>query len=376
LVFPILAIIYSVLIITFFQVSGGGFDTLENVKKLLSNDWVLLAGWVHYLIFDLFVGVYIAKRLDSNNIGKVFQVIILITTFMFGPLGWLLNFLFEKLNTLFTKYIYFFYKEEDRIGLENKVYSYTLFVLTLNIALWPAIFLASFLDTRTISDVNVWVKPLKFIYSFGLHFVTILLVLPLIQKKYLESKTLIYVTIVASYSLFLEIIYIAIQALRGRASHFNDLTQIEITMYGLMGVGAVLGIIGSFYIGYYVLKYARESISFGMKFGAGAGLMLGSVLTFIVAGYLSSNGSHFIDKSYENINLLPFLGWSTVYGDLRVSHFFALHTMQFLIFAGYITTLINKKYEKFVVYFATLLMIFLVAFTFWQAMNNIPFISY
>lgn len=375
LVFPFLALIYGVLIISFFQVSGGGFDSFENVKKLLSNDWVLLAGWIHYLIFDLFVGVYIAKRLDKNNIDKLFQGIILLITFMFGPLGWLIYFLFEKLNILFTKYIYKFYKQEDRIGLENKIYSYTLFSLTINIALWPVIFLASFIDTRTIADVNVWVKPLKFIYSLSLHFLTILLVLPLIQKKFLESKTLLYITLAASYSLTLEIIYIVIQALRGRASHFNDLTQLENIMYGLMGAGAVVGIIGSFAIGYYVYKYAKDKVSFGVRFGTGVGLMLGSILTFFVAGYLGSNGSHFIDKSYENINLLPFFGWSMVYGDLRVPHFFALHAMQFLVAAGFLTTLLNKKYERLIVYSVTLLVLILVAFTLWQALNDIPFIS-
>ena len=237
------------------------------------------------------------------------------------------------------------------------------------------IFIASLLDTRTIADVNIWTKPLKFIYAFGIHFATILLVLPLLQKKYFDNKVVLYSSIIAAYSLVLEVIYIAIQALRGRASHFNDLTQLENLMYGLMGVGAVLGIIGSFVIGYYILKYARENISFGVKYGVGVGLMLGSALTFIVAGYLGGNGSHFIDKSFQNIALLPIMGWSTIYGDLRVPHFFATHTMQFLPLVGLLSLYINRKYEKTFVYTATAFCVLIVTFTFWQALNNIPFIT-
>ncbi|WP_353217265.1 abscisic acid-deficient protein Aba4 family protein, partial [Sandarakinorhabdus sp.] len=35
---------------------GAGFDTLDGVRLLLSSPQALLAGWVHYLVFDLWVG--------------------------------------------------------------------------------------------------------------------------------------------------------------------------------------------------------------------------------------------------------------------------------------------------------------------------------
>ena len=37
----------------------GGFGTLAEVKALFSVDALLLAGWIHYLAFDLFVGAWI-----------------------------------------------------------------------------------------------------------------------------------------------------------------------------------------------------------------------------------------------------------------------------------------------------------------------------
>ena len=68
-------------------VEGGGFGSLAEVKVLLSDDWALLAGWVHYLAFDLFIGGWIAARADELGISRVILAPILLATFMAGPLG-------------------------------------------------------------------------------------------------------------------------------------------------------------------------------------------------------------------------------------------------------------------------------------------------
>ncbi len=68
-------------------VEGGGFGSLAEVKTLLSDDWALLAGWVHYLAFDLFIGGWIAVKADEVGISRVIQAPILLATFLAGPLG-------------------------------------------------------------------------------------------------------------------------------------------------------------------------------------------------------------------------------------------------------------------------------------------------
>lgn len=68
-------------------VEGGGFGSLAQVKTLLSNDWALLAGWVHYLAFDLFIGGWIAVQADRIGLSRLLQAPILFLTFMAGPLG-------------------------------------------------------------------------------------------------------------------------------------------------------------------------------------------------------------------------------------------------------------------------------------------------
>lgn len=73
--------------------SGGGFDTLANVKTLFSNDDALLAGWIHYLVFDLFVGMWICHDADKRGINRWILLPCLLLTFMLGPTGLLLYFI-------------------------------------------------------------------------------------------------------------------------------------------------------------------------------------------------------------------------------------------------------------------------------------------
>ena len=67
--------------------AGGGYGSLAQVAALFDNDWALLAGWVHYLAFDLFVGAWAAARMDRIGLDRLVQAAVLICIFMLGPLG-------------------------------------------------------------------------------------------------------------------------------------------------------------------------------------------------------------------------------------------------------------------------------------------------
>jgi len=68
----------------------GGFDTLANVQKLFMNPMTVLAGWIHYLVFDLFVGTWIARDWEALGKKPIYTVPALILTFLLGPVGFLI----------------------------------------------------------------------------------------------------------------------------------------------------------------------------------------------------------------------------------------------------------------------------------------------
>lgn len=86
----LLSVAYLILIVLFFGKSEGGFGSLADVMKLFTNEWTMLAGWIHYLAFDLFVGTWEVKDAQSRGISHWFVIPCLFLTFMLGPIGFLL----------------------------------------------------------------------------------------------------------------------------------------------------------------------------------------------------------------------------------------------------------------------------------------------
>jgi hypothetical protein len=82
-----LSAVYTGLVLVHFAATGGGYGSLAAVRMLFASDWMLLAGWVHYLAFDMIVGAWLARRMDRAGIGRIVQAPILVTTFLFGPVG-------------------------------------------------------------------------------------------------------------------------------------------------------------------------------------------------------------------------------------------------------------------------------------------------
>ena len=84
-----LSVAYAGLIALFFSNAPGGFDTLENVQLLFTSPWAALAGWVHYLAFDLFMGARTARGFEKMRLPRWPLIVLLPLTFLFGPAGYL-----------------------------------------------------------------------------------------------------------------------------------------------------------------------------------------------------------------------------------------------------------------------------------------------
>ncbi len=97
-----LALLYTALIAVFWTQGEGGFSSLGNLDALFEQRGHLLAGWVHYLAFDLLVGVW--EREEAARVAMRRRTLLpcLCLTFLFGPIGWL-AFLAARHFTLATR---------------------------------------------------------------------------------------------------------------------------------------------------------------------------------------------------------------------------------------------------------------------------------
>lgn len=82
-----LSIVYFVLVVRFMPGAEGGFGSLDEVRALFGVEALLLAGWVHYLAFDLLVGAIEMKQAKEAGIPHLLMVPVLLLTFLLGPIG-------------------------------------------------------------------------------------------------------------------------------------------------------------------------------------------------------------------------------------------------------------------------------------------------
>lgn len=88
MVMPIvLSILYLILIASNIRGADGGFGSLADVATLFHKQELLLAGWVHYLAFDLFIGAWETRDAARNQIPHLVVIPCLLMTFMLGPIG-------------------------------------------------------------------------------------------------------------------------------------------------------------------------------------------------------------------------------------------------------------------------------------------------
>jgi hypothetical protein len=82
-----LSTLYTALILAFWAGAEGGYGSLPAVMRLFDQPPVALAGWVHYLAFDLLAGLWMARRARAQGIAHLLILPCLALTFLFGPTG-------------------------------------------------------------------------------------------------------------------------------------------------------------------------------------------------------------------------------------------------------------------------------------------------
>ena len=96
----LLAATYSYFIFQIFTADTfQSFGSLKGVMQLFTNEKAVLAGWIHYLAFDLMVGLFEVKNAQKHHINHLFIIPCLFLTFMLGPVGLLLFLLIRYFKT-------------------------------------------------------------------------------------------------------------------------------------------------------------------------------------------------------------------------------------------------------------------------------------
>ena len=104
----IIAAIYTGIILTHWAGHPGSFKSLDGVMLLFRDRWLVTAGWVHYLAFDLFIGGWELADSRERGVPHLLMLPLLFLTFIFGPIGLLsyllLRLAFRKQQPLITNH--------------------------------------------------------------------------------------------------------------------------------------------------------------------------------------------------------------------------------------------------------------------------------
>lgn len=176
------------------------------------------------------------------------------------------------------------------------------------------------LDERTLRGASVWLKPMKFALSLGVLAWTTAWFAG--QVRPAKARTLAALRWLLIGAASFEFGYIALQAARGEASHYNVGDAFHGAMYTLMGLGALLLTATQGVLAWLLARHARPGLDPAWRLAAVIGLAMAFVLGTAAGAPLSAIRP-------PDASALPLLGWHLV-GDLRPAHFVGLHAEQAL----------------------------------------------
>ena len=225
-------------------------------------------------------------------------------------------------------------------------------------------FVISFFDKTFILGINAWVKPMKFYLSIGIVAWTISWLAYYLDK---QKKVLVYSWVVV-ITMMIEMIIISFQSARGQQSHFNVSTPFNGILFSIMGASITIFTLWTAYICVLFLLQKEFTISKTYLLSIRLGLIL--FVLFALEGWVMVGNLGHSVGGRDGSPGLPFMNWSKNYGDLRVSHFFGMHSFQILPFVGYYFARKNIQVILFAIIYFLFVTILLA-----EAIYGLPFIQ-
>lgn len=203
------------------------------------------------------------------------------------------------------------------------------------IALGVVCGLLALMDPREILGQNAWFKPLKFSLSIAIYALTLAWLIGQLhrwRRAAVVGGTVVVVALVA------EMVIIVGAAAAGTTSHFNIATPLNTTLWSVMAASIAVVWVVTLLIGIALVFSPTSDAARNLAIRAGVALGLaGMAVAFLMTGPTAGQlddfqgiaGAHAVGVPDGGAGL-PFLGWSTEGGDLRVPHFVGMHALQLL----------------------------------------------
>jgi hypothetical protein len=244
----------------------------------------------------------------------------------------------------------------------------------VQVALLALFVVFAFLDGRTVTGVNPWLKPSKFAISIAVYTLTLAWFMPHLSHYRRAVKLISWGTCLVFVG---EMICVISQAARGVPSHFNVSSAYDASVFAVMGLliffNTVLVLVAL------LLFFGRtQPLPPAYLWGIRLGFFL--FLLASLEGYaMVGNMAHTVGQPDGGTGL-PFVNWSTRAGDLRVAHFLGFHALQILPLAGYSfarwrTDAVRRRAVAYVLAFG---LAYFAVFTllFWQASAGRPLLAW
>ena len=236
------------------------------------------------------------------------------------------------------------------------------------------------LDSRELLGVSVWEKPIKFYISVAIFSFTYSWLSSFLTRG---GRWVRLTGLVIAVSLAVEIVIILAMASIGETSHFNVSTPTAIAIWSIMATFISIVLFSTIFISLMILLQKQQEFNLKLALALGSintavGMGLAYLMTWPtatqLANYQGIAGAHAVGVSDGGPGL-PFLGWSTVAGDLRVGHFFGLHSIQVAAILLGISLLLPLAFRIPLILVGNLTWLGFVGLVTWQSLRAEPFAS-
>ena len=240
----------------------------------------------------------------------------------------------------------------------------------LHLVLLPGAVLGLALDDRLVTNVNPWIKPLKFLFSDIIYVWSLgWLLADLPAAAQWAVRRISWGVAVA---IGVEIVIIYLQAARGTTSHYNIASALNGMLFSVMGVFIMVNTALIVWAVYLVWRHRPHGPA-GYVWGVRLGLLL-FLVGSAVGGAMIRQLAHTVGATDGGPGL-PGFGWSTRAGDLRIAHFLGLHALQLVPLLGWWLSRYVPRRAVLLTWLGAALYTGAVAALYLQAMQGVPLIS-